>query len=233
MFDIPVAYALGAGMLALVNACGAVMLPAYIGFQLGGGGAEAHPLRAAARGVLLGAMATLGFVAVFGSIGVIIAAGGRVVITVMPYAGLAVGAAVVGVALWLIVTRRQIGIWAASRVTLGSGRGVRGVFLFGVAYAVASLSCALPIFLVVVVSAVTAGGFLGGVASFVTYSLGMGVALILVTLVVAVSQQAALTFMRRVLPYMDRVGNLVLLLAGSYIVYYWTLGTGGQQFLFG
>jgi hypothetical protein len=31
---------------------------------------------------------------------------------------------------------------------------------------------------------------------------------------------------------MDRAGNLVLLAAGGYIIYYWTLGTGGQQLLF-
>ena len=38
--------------------------------------------------------------------------------------------------------------------------------------------------------------------------------------------------MRRVLPYMDRVGNLILLGAGAYIIYYWTLGSGGKEFLF-
>jgi cytochrome c biogenesis protein CcdA len=220
-------------MLALVNPCGAAMLPAYIGYQMSGGdGGEASPARAVARGLTMGAITTLGFVAVFGTIGAIIAAGGRVVISVMPYAGLGVGIAVVTLALWLLVTRRHFGIWAASRVNLNQGGGVRGVFLFGVAYALASLSCALPIFLVVVVSSLTADGFVSGFASFLSYSLGMGGALVLITLVVAISQQAARVFMRRVLPLTDRVGNLVLLGAGGYIIYYWTLGTGGQQFLF-
>lgn len=233
VLDIPVAYALGAGMLALVNPCGAAMLPAYIGYQMSGGGGETAPARAAVRGLTMGAVATLGFVAVFGSIGAIIAAGGRTVITLMPYAGLGVGIAVVALALWLLVTRRHVGIWAASRINLDRGGGVSGVFLFGVAYAIASLSCALPIFLVVVVSSLTAQGFLAGLASFISYSVGMGAMLILITLVVAVSQQTARAFMRRVLPLMDRVGNVVLLGAGGYIIYYWTLGTGGQQFLFG
>jgi cytochrome c biogenesis protein CcdA len=220
-------------MVALVNPCGAVMLPAYIGFHLSGGGAEAHPARAAARGALLGAVATLGFVAVFGTIGAIIAAGGRAVITFMPYAGLGVGVAVVALALWLLVTRRHFGLLVASRVKLDRGNGTLGVFLFGVAYAVASLSCALPVFLVVVVSSLTAQGFLAGLASFLSYSVGMGVMLVLITLVVASSQQAARVLLRRVIPVVDRVGNLVLLGAGSYIIYYWTLGTGGKQFLFG
>jgi cytochrome c biogenesis protein CcdA len=233
VLDVPVVYALGAGMLALINPCGAAMLPAYIGYQMSGrDGGEVSSVRAAARGLTMGVVTTLGFVAVFGTIGAIIAAGGRAVISVMPYAGLGVGIAVVTLALWLLVTRRHFGIWAASRVDLNRGGGVRGVFLFGVAYALASLSCALPIFLVVVVSSLTADGFVSGFASFLSYSLGMGGALVLITLVVAISQQTARVFLRRVLPLMDRVGNLVLLGAGGYIIYYWTLGTGGQQFLF-
>ena len=121
---------------------------------------------------------------------------------------------------------------AASRISLGQGRGLSGLFLFGVGYAIASLSCALPLFLVVVVSSVTAGGFLAGLSGFLSYALGMGAMLILITMVVTSSQQVAMTVVRRVLPYMDRVGNLLLLGAGVYIIYYWTLGTGGKEFLF-
>ena len=35
MFDVPVALALGAGMLATVNPCGFAILPAYLGFFVG------------------------------------------------------------------------------------------------------------------------------------------------------------------------------------------------------
>ena len=234
LVDVPVAYAFTAGMAALVNPCGAAMLPAYIGYQLGKrqDAPAAHPVSLMVRGALLGAVATMGFVVVFGIIGAIIAAGERAVIQIMPYAGLAIGIAVVALALWLIITKGHIGVWAASRVSLGQGRGLSGLFLFGVGYAIASLSCALPIFLVVVVSSVTAGGFFAGLSGFVSYALGMGAMLVLITMIVTSSQQVAMTVMRRVLPYMDRVGNLILLGAGIYIIYYWTLGTGGKEFLF-
>ena len=234
LVDVPVAYAFTAGMAALVNPCGAAMLPAYIGYQLGKrqDAQASHPVSLMARGALLGAVATMGFVVVFGIIGAIIAAGERAVIQIMPYAGLAIGIGVVLLALWLIITKGHIGVWAASRVSLGQGRGLSGLFLFGVGYAIASLSCALPIFLVVVVSSVTAGGFLAGLSGFLSYALGMGAMLILITMLVTSSQQVAMTLMRRVLPYMDRVGNLILLGAGAYIIYYWTLGSGGKEFLF-
>ena len=227
-------YAFTVGMAALVNPCGAAMLPAYIGSQLGKrqDAPAAHPVSVMARGALLGSVATMGFIVVFGIIGAIIAAGGRAVIQIMPYAGLAIGIGVVLLALWLILTKSHIGVLAASRVSLGQGRGLSGLFLFGVGYAIASLSCALPLFLVVVVSSVTAGGFLAGLSGFLSYALGMGAMLILITMVVTSSQQIATTVVRRVLPYMDRVGNLLLLGAGIYIIYYWTLGTGGKEFLF-
>jgi len=115
----------------------------------------------------------------------------------------------------------------------GGGRGVMGSFLFGLAYAVASLSCALPIFLVVVVSSLAVGGYASAVGSFVSYAVGMGAMLLVVTWAVVVSKEGARKLVRRVMPYAEAVGNLVLLGAGAYIVYYWTLGTGGKQFLFG
>jgi cytochrome c biogenesis protein CcdA len=233
MFDAPLGYAFFAGMFALVNPCGIVMLPAYIGYQLGKGKEASSTLSAFLRGTLMGLTATLGFVLIFGVIGAVIAAGGRAVIKVMPYAGLAVGIAVVVTALWLLVTRRHVGLLVASRVQWDRGGGLVGTFLFGLAYGIASLSCALPIFLVVVVSSLAVGGYGSAVGSFVSYAVGMGAMLLLVTWAVVVSQEGARKIVRRIMPYAEAVGNLVLLGAGAYIIYYWTLGTGGKQFLFG
>lgn len=233
MFDAPIGYAFLAGMASLVNPCGIAMLPAYIGYQLGQEKGGGSPFSAFLRGTLLGLTATLGFVFIFGVIGVVIAAGGRAVIKVMPYAGLAVGIAVVVTALWLIVTRRHLGLLVGSRVQWDRGRGLVGTFLFGMAYGVASLSCALPIFLVVVVSSLAVGGYASAVGGFLSYAVGMGAMLLLVTWAVVVSQEGARKVVRRIMPYAEAVGNLVLLGAGAYITYYWTLGTGGKQFLFG
>ena len=91
MFEAPLGYAFLAGVLALLNPCGFAMLPAYIGYQLGQGQEAPSPILALGRGTLLGLVATLGFVLIFGVIGGVIALGGRFVIKVMPYAGLGVG----------------------------------------------------------------------------------------------------------------------------------------------
>lgn len=53
------------------------------------------------------------------------------------------------VGLWLLFTHRTLGIMAASRVTVSPQRNLRNVFMYGIVYAIGSLSCTLPIFLVV------------------------------------------------------------------------------------
>ena len=232
MFEAPVGFAFAAGMATLMNPCGAAMLPAYIGYHLGQTEAGANPVPVIARGLRLGLVATAGFIFLFGLFGVVISAGGQALVEVMPMAGLVVGVGVVLLGLYLLVTRRHLGIMAAGRVSSPSGGGSWKIFLFGIAYAVASLSCALPIFLIVVVGSLAANGFVAALAAFISYGLGMGAMLIVITLAVVVSKGFTIQLLRRVFRYVERVGALTLVAAGSYIIYYWTLGTGGRQLLF-
>jgi cytochrome c-type biogenesis protein len=148
---LPVGYAFAAGMVASVNPCGFFMLPSYISYHLGteeAGFYEAHAANRLGKALLLGGVATVGFVVVFAVVGVVIATGGYWLVTGFPYAGVAIGVAMVGLGLWLLVTKRSIGIMAASRLSITPQRNLRNVFLFGIGYAVGSLSCTLPVFLV-------------------------------------------------------------------------------------
>ena len=227
MPDIPVIYAFSAGMVATVNPCGFAMLPAYIAYHLGMADESRSPVARATHGALMGIIATLGFVTLFGSIGLVISTGGRFVIRFFPYWGLTVGFVLILLGLFLLVTRRHLGIIAAGRwqgpKTI---QGVRGFYLFGLGYGLASLSCTLPIFLVVVGSALAAGGIVSGTIQFVSYALGMGAILLGVTLSVVFFKTAVSTGARIFMPYVQRVGAVALVGAGSYLIYYWTLGEG-------
>ena len=185
--DVPLAFAFVAGMAAAFNPCGAAMFPAYVGYQLDTFKDEQqNTLTSSARGILLGLAATAGFVVVFGSVGLILAAGGRVVGKFLPFAGLGVGIVIAGAGLYLLLSKRKLGIMAASRVNLGQGKGLRHVFLFGIAYAIASLSCALPIFLAaigfVAGQSLSAGTIIEPIIGSVSYGLGMGAILVGATL---------------------------------------------------
>ena len=226
---LPVGYAFGAGMVASVNPCGFFLLPSYISYHLGTENPDFYDASVASRiwkSLLLGGVATLGFVVVFAIAGSLIAAGGQWLIRAFPYAGVAIGAGMVGLGLWLLVTHRTLGIAAASRVTLDRKRNLRNVFFFGIAYAIGSLSCTLPIFLVVVGGSLASQGLAASFGQFISYALGMGVILVAVTIGSALFQGSVARWLRQAIPYVHRASALFLVAAGAYLVYYWVFFVG-------
>jgi cytochrome c biogenesis protein CcdA len=232
MIDVPILFAFSAGLVAAFNPCGAAMFPAYVGYQLDTLQSERSPVSSAVRAISMGLAATAGFIVVFGTMGLVLAAGGRVIGKFLPFAGLGVGVAIAALGLWLLISKRHIGIMAASRVNLGQGKGLKNVFLFGIAYAVASLSCALPIFLaavgVVAGQSLSAGGVAETVIGSVTYGMGMGAVMVVATLGVVFFKELVSKGMKYVFKYVEPIGNLAMVGAGGYLIYYWTLGTGGE-----
>ena len=226
---LPVGYAFAAGMVASVNPCGFMMLPSYVSYQLGIHEEDyaAQPAyKRAAKALAVGLAATTGFLAVLALAGGIIAAGGRWLIGVFPYAGVAVGGLMVLGGLYLLVTHRTLGIMAASRVAVTPRRNLGSAFMYGIAYASGSLSCTLPIFLVVVGSSLAGQGLAGSFIQFISYGLGMGAILIAVTLGAALARGTLLRWLRAALPQVHRVSALFLVGAGAYLVYYWLVIAG-------
>lgn len=224
---LPVGYAFAAGMVASVNPCGALMLPSYIFFQLG---VDEEDPRSTPEQVLkalrIAVATTVGFAVIFGAVGVAVSGGGRWLTTIFPYAGLLIGAAMVGLGLWLLASHRSLGILAAGRVSVTPERTLWNMFLFGIAYGTSSLSCTLPIFLVVVGSALGSGTLLISLAQFMGYALGMGTVLAVITIGTALFREAMERWLRRLMPYVHRVSALFLVGAGIYLIIYWLLDVG-------
>jgi cytochrome c biogenesis protein CcdA len=223
MSELPLLFAFSAGMAASVNPCGFIMLPALIAFMLGDApDAAAEPaLRRAGRGLLVGLATTVGFVGLFAVVGFVLALGGRALVTLFPWAGLAVGVGLVLTGVWLLATGHALGLPLAARVRLPLRRGLGGGLLFGVAYGAASLGCTLPIFLIVVGQALAAEGLVAALGQFVAYALGMGFVLLVVSLATALVEDAMLRISKAVVPLVQRLGALLLIAAGGYLVQYW------------
>jgi cytochrome c biogenesis protein CcdA len=234
---LPVGYALAAGMMATINPCGFALLPAYISIYLGNrddGGREIGTLTRLIRALAISVVVALGFVLLFGSVGLIISAGGRFLIGIMPWAGLLIGIGMVLLGIWLLIAKGRLHSSIAAEFSAkigvkGTG-GVRSYFLFGIAYGIASLSCTLPVFLVVVGSSLAAGGFLVGFYQFISYALGMSIVLTVLTVGMALVKEAITRFMRSLVPYVERASAVFILLAGGFVVYYWlTIGGLGKN----
>lgn len=218
---LPVSYAFAAGMVASVNPCGVVMLPSYAVYQLGADDEKVSVLRRILRAVRVSIAVTLGFVSIFALVGVGISAGGRWLVSVFPYAGLVIALAMAGLGIWLLIGHKTLGIVAAGRVRLTPKRNLGNMFLFGIVYAVGSLSCTLPIFLVVVGSALAGGSLTTSFGQFLGYALGMGAVILVVTVGVALFRRAVARWLDRFTPYVHRFSALFLIGAGFYLVYYW------------
>ena len=216
--------AFGAGMVASVNPCGFIMLPVYLSLQLGTqetGYDAASWLRRVLASVRIAGASTLGFVVVVAPLGVLVGLIGQALGQALPYAATGVGVGMVALALWLLISGRKIGIAAASRVHITPERNTLNAVLFGMTYSIASLSCALPIFLMVVSTALTAKGWLFSLAQFLSYALGMGAVIVAVTLGAALLRTTLAQRLRALMPFANYVGLLFLLGAGAYLIYYW------------
>jgi len=103
---------------------------------------------------------------------------------------------------------------------------MKGYFIFGISYGTASLSCTLPIFLAVVGISVAGRGAPSVLSDFLLFALGMGIVIIALTLGMAFFKTAMVGALRKALPYIQPVGSWLMVIAGTYIVFYW-LTVGG------
>lgn len=218
------------GMLATVNPCGFAMLPTYLAYFIGSGpGAGRRPLLAGLRaGVTLSA----GFAAVFVTAGLLAAVGLRSVASALPWAAALIGAVIVVAGLGMVFGLQLPGTklnLPRFLKTDGTGSGLRAVFGYGVAYAVAALSCSLALLLAVVAQAVSTGSLAGLLAVFAAYALGSSVVLVLLSLGAAVARDALARHVRRLLPFVNRLGGAALILAGIYLLLYWVPALSGGQ----
>ena len=223
-------FAFAAGMVATINPCGFPMLPAYLGLYVGNVAKQdtSFTIGRLIRGFMVGTIVTSGMVFLFGIAGLVISGGFGTIIDIMPWAGLLVGISISLIG-GLMVTGTPVysnlAGRAASKIGSDDRMSVRGYFLFGLSYGVASLSCTLPIFIAVTGISLTSKSFFDSVVQFIFYALGMGSIIIPLTLAVAVFKGTVERFLQQAIPYMQRVSAILLISAGTYIVFYWlTLG---------
>ena len=231
MDSLSLSLAFLAGNLAAVNPCGFAMLPAFLSFYVG---AEDGRLPSVGsrlgQGLAVGLTVTAAFLGVFTLVGIPLALGARVLVQAMPWLAI-----VVGVVLALIGVAQLLG----RRLTVPMPRGIvasherrfGSFFLFGVAYAVASLGCTLPVFLSAVGTSFASSGPLGAVAVFATYGAGMGTMVIALSISAALLRGGLTVALRRLMPHFSRLTGAVLVIIGIYLIAYWSSALAGPAFL--
>jgi cytochrome c-type biogenesis protein len=167
----------------------------------------------------VGATVTAGFVAVFAVTGYIIENVSRTVRDAIPYATVVIGLALVVLAVAML-RGYQPNLRLPKLNKGGGSRELGSMFLFGVSYAVASLSCTIGTFLALTTTTFRNESLVSGVAVFVVYALGMGSVVIFLTIAAALAKTSVARGMRRMLPFVHRVSAVLLLASGLYVAYY-------------
>lgn len=219
MIDAPLALAFGAGMIATVNPCGFAMLPAYLSYFLGLEDQSADAQAGVLRALAVAASVSAGFLAVFSVVGLLITQFSLSIERHLPWVTIVIGVGLAG--LGVAMLRGFTITVALPKLDKGTeSRQLGSMFLFGVSYAVASLSCTIPVFLAALSSTLSRSSFLSALAVFIAYALGMALVLGTLTLAIALARHSLVRRLRSVMPYVNRISGVLLILAGAYLAYY-------------
>ena len=219
MIDAPLALAFASGMLATVNPCGFAMLPAYLGYFLGLEGQDRGAQASVSRSLAVGLSVSAGFLLVFGLAGLAIYN-----LQASIYEWVSWATIVVGTGLTILGIAMLRGFEPAVSLPKlqrgGRTRDGSSMFVFGVSYAVASISCALPLFMTAVFGTLRRENLVSSLAVLIAYSLGMTLVLLVLTVSLGMAKHGVLRRLRQALPYINRVSGVLLVVAGLYLAHY-------------
>lgn len=223
----PLGYAFVAGMVASVNPCGFVLLPAYLGLYLGDDRGTFGGRRPIGRAIVVSATVTASFVLLFGLTGIIASLAASAVTSALPWIGATVG---VGLILLggVLASGRELDVPLGPRAAhhlkaTARTRSIGGYAAYGMAYGLASLGCTLPIFLGVVGTSLQLHGMADAVAQFMLFGIGMGAVLASLTILTAWFGEGLITRVRGLARHVGWASAVLLWVAGAYVVYYWLI----------
>ena len=204
-----VALAAGAGVATFFSACAYALLPGYVGYYVSAAGDEDDvPI----GGTLLrGLAACLGVVLVFAVLSVGIVLVGRSIEPVLDILEPAVGVALLTLGVAVLA-----GYDASVHMTLPERRtSLLGFVLFGGGYAVAGAGCVAPLFLAIVLRAVT---FPPGQAVLVLggYAVGFGALLRGATVAIGAGRRGLLDLLGQRRRLLDGAAGAALVVAGAW-----------------
>ena len=209
------------GLLAAINPCGFVLLPTYLMYFLGmenlRPGAERTTIR---RALAVSLSVSAGFLSVFIVLGIIAKWATNSFLDTMPYISLVIGVALMVLGVAMIFGYRLP--FTAPKMDIGErDRSVVSMFVFGIAYAVASFGCTLGPFSGTVLGAISTDGITTGIVAIALYGLGMALLVTALTVTLAMANTALLRFLRQGMQWFEYIAGIFVLLTGVYLTYYW------------
>ena len=208
------------GLVAAVNPCGFILLPTYLMYFLGMQGQHPGTQRASIRrGLVVSGAVSAGFLSVFLAAGLISVHFTNWINENARYATVVIGVALVvlGIAM---VFGYKLPIATPRLDAGGRKRTVGSMFLFGVAYAVASIGCSIALFIATLFGRTRTDGVVSGVANVVAYGAGMALLVTALTITLAVANTGLLRVLRTGMRHVETIAAVFVVLSGLYLIYY-------------
>lgn len=210
----------GSGLLAAVNPCGFVLLPTYLMYFLGVTGRPGTQRASVRRALTVGASLSAGFMSVFLVVGIITRLFTDYINQNAKYVALLIGVALFVMGIAMLVGWRLP--YTTPKLDVGQrDRTTASMFVFGVAYAVASIGCTLGPFTATVLGTITTEGFALGLLAIALYGIAMSLLVIALTVTLALAQGGLLRTLRNGMKHVERASAVVMILSGLYLAWYW------------
>lgn len=210
----------GSGLLAAVNPCGFVLLPTYLMYFLGVTGRPGTQEASVRRALLVSGALSAGFMSVFVVVGAITRLFTDWINQNAKYVALIIGFALIVLGIAMLFGYRLP--FTTPKLDAGQrDRTVASMFVFGIAYAVASIGCTLGPFSATVLGTIDTEGFGQGLIAIALYGVAMSLLVTTLTVSLALAQGWLLRVLRSGMKYVEIGSAVIMILSGLYLMWYW------------
>lgn len=210
----------GSGLLAAVNPCGFVLLPTYLMYFLGVSGRPGTQRATVRRALLVSAALSAGFMTIF----IIVGGVSRLFTDWLnqnaKYVSLLIGLALVILGIAMLFGYRLP--FSTPKLETGKrDQTVASMYVFGLAYAIASIGCTIGPFSATVLGTIDTDGFFQGIIAVILYGLAMSLLITTLTVTLALAQGGLLKSLRIGMTYVEIASAIIMILSGLYLTWYW------------
>ncbi|MDC0960795.1 cytochrome c biogenesis protein CcdA [Dehalococcoidia bacterium] len=223
-FDLGYSYI--AGVLAAFNPCGIVMLPAYLGMYINSSKSNSNvsfskKLTNASSIILFVGM---GFILLFSIVAILISFSSNLVGSLIPYISILLSLIIIYFGVSELQGKSIFSTFITSFSSKIGNPGKTtpyGFLLFGISYGLASVGCALPIFVSMLTKTLSSTTFISPIIDFFLYSLGMISVIAILTIITVFSTNLTRKISSAFRSQSHNLFGIFLSFAGVFMLMYW------------
>tara|TARA_R100001143_G_scaffold63450_1_gene70554 strand:- start:20415 stop:21083 length:669 start_codon:yes stop_codon:yes gene_type:complete len=206
------------GVLAFLAPCAVALLPGYIVAFISRSDSEPGLTTRLLRGLKLAMLSIAGIFSIYAVATILIVSAAQLLKDYMIWVTIGMGSVLIIIGILMAAGKSFSFTLNVNHTTPKSE--VAEAFVFGLAYAIGALGCLFPLFLIVATQAMAAPSAWTGVGYFAAYFGGMSLMMIGVILMSVLARGVMMKYLRKILPYMEKITGWLLIVAGGYVIYY-------------